>query len=153
MRRLFRASIWHPSAIPITEGELARDVKRWVLPTIDTLLILGSILAIHNGMPTFAVVYNAIVSHVSAIAVLVFSVGCLIGVSFPRLWALELIAKCGLAFVLITYSLLLIARVLVGDSTGGFVASGFAALAVVPIWRIVWLGREFRRREGRRRGA
>lgn len=153
MRRLFRASIWHPRAIPITEGELARDVKRWVLPPIDTILIIGSILAIHNGMPTFAIVYNALVSHASAIAVLVFSVGCLVGVSFPRLWVLELLSKCGLAFVLITYAVLLFARVLVGDSTGGFVAAVSAALAVVPVWRIVWLGREYRRRAGRRRGA
>lgn len=153
MRGLFRATIWAPGAIPITEGELARDVKRWVLPTIDGILIVGSLLAVFNGLPSFAIFYNAVVSHVSALSVLSFSIGCLVGVSFPRLWWLELIAKCGLAFVLITYAVLLFGRVLVGDSTGGFVSAVSAALAVVPVWRIVWLGREFRRREGRRKGA
>ncbi|WP_405373442.1 MULTISPECIES: hypothetical protein [unclassified Microbacterium] len=154
LRRLFGASIWAPGAISITEGEIARDVKRWVLPPIDLILIVGSLMAVFNGLPTFAVVYNAAVSHAASLAVLVFSVGCLVGVSFPRLWALELISKCGLAFVLITYGLLIVGRVLVGDSSGGFVGGISSALAVVPVWRIVWLGREYRRRKSRgTRGA
>lgn len=144
-----RASIWHPNAIPITEGELARDMKRWVLPSIDTILIVGSMLAVQHGMPTFAIIYNAVVSHFAAVSVLIFSVGCLIGVAFPSLWRLELAAKGGLAFVLMTYSFLLLARVLVGDSTGGFVAAVALALSAVPVWRIVWLGREYRRRKAR----
>lgn len=150
MRRLWRATIWYPGAIPITEGELARDVKRWVLPAVDLILIFGSMLAISHGMPTFAIIYNAVVSHFAAVAILIFSIGCLIGVAIPKLWLLELIAKCGLAFVLITYASLLLGRVLIGDSTGGFVGAVALALSVVPIWRIVWLGREYRRRNARK---
>lgn len=146
MRALWEASIWHPDAIPPSEGELARDVKRWVLPTLDALLILGSVLGLHGGMPTFAIVYNAAVSQAASVAVLLFAVGCLVGIAFPRLWVLELASKCGLTFVLLTYAVLLLALATGEYPARGFVAGVTAAVTVLPVWRIVWLGREYRRR-------
>lgn len=145
MRALWGASIWHPDAIPDSEGEVARDLKRWVLPTIDGLLIIGSILGLMGGMPTLAIVYSDTVGNVAAVAVLLFSVGCLVGVSFPALWALEATAKSGLAFVLLLYGAMLLVRALSGAETG-FIAFVTAALSAVPVARIIWLGREYRRR-------
>lgn len=146
LRRLARATIWHPGAIPASEGELARDVKRWVLPVIDALLILGSALGLAGGMPSIAIVYNPSVSGATAVFVLLFAVGCLLGIAFPKLWVLEFIAKCGLAFVLLTYAALLFGLAFTGNEARGFVAGVTAAAAVVPVWRIVWLGRDHRRR-------
>lgn len=148
---LGRASIWHPDAIPASEGELARDVKRWVLPPLDAALIIGSILGLNGGMPSLAIVYNDAVSSAAAVAVLVFAVGCLIGVSFPRLWVLEMASKCGLVFVLVTYATLLLGLAAGGHESRGFVAGVTAAVSIVPLWRIVWLGREYRRRKARDR--
>lgn len=151
LSRLGRASIWHPDAIPASEGELARDVKRWVLPPLDALLILGSWRGVSGGMPSLAIVYNETISTAAAVGVLAFSIGCLIGVSFPRFWVLEMIAKCGLVFVLITYALLLFGLAITGDDGRGFIAGVAAGCAVLPFWRIVWLGREHRRRVRARR--
>lgn len=143
--RIWPHLIWHPDAIPASEGELARDVKRWVLPTIDALLILGCILGLRGGMPTVTTVYNGVVAQVAIIALLVCAVACLLGVSVPRWWALEMVAKIGLAFVLLTYAIMLL--VIASQApTRGVIAGVTAAAAVVPIWRIVWLGREHRRR-------
>ena len=141
-----RQTIWHPDAIPASEGDVARDVKRWVLPTIDVLLILGSILGLNGGLPAFAVVYDHTVATIASGSVLVFASACLVGVAFPRLWVLELSAKCGLAVVLLTYAFLLIGLAAVDVGTRGFVAGVSSALCVILIWRIVWLGREQRRR-------
>jgi hypothetical protein len=141
-----RRSIWHRDAIPITEGELARDVKRWVLPVVDVLFILASISGLVRGMPSFEVVYSETVSNVAAVLILAASIACLVGVSFPRLWRLELVGKMALAFVLLTYAALLV-FLSVGGSARGFVAGVCAASVVLPLWRIVWLGREYRRRK------
>lgn len=156
MRWLAHQTIWHPGAIPESEGEVARDMKRWVLPTIDLLLIVGSVLGLNGGLPTFAIVYNQVVATAASGAVLVLATLCLLGVAFPRLWLMELAAKCGLALVLVTYSILLLALAAAESGTRGFVAGVSAALCTVIVWRIVWLGRERRRREARRqrrRGA
>lgn len=146
MRWLYERSIWHPDAIDEREGEVARDLKRWVLPTVDFFLIVGSYLGLNGGLPTFALVYNHAVASVLSAAVLLFAVGCLIGVSFPRLWVLELSAKCGLALVLLTYAFFLLVLAAGEYPTRGFVAGVTAALCAVIVGRIIWLCREERRR-------
>lgn len=146
IQALWRATIWHPDAIPDSEGEIAREVKRWVLPIVDGFLIIGSFLGIHGGMPTFAIVYNEAVSQTASVAVLAFSIACLVGVAFPRLWLVEFVGKCGLSFVLLLYALLLLALAASESPARGFVAGVCAGVAVLPVARILWLGREHRRR-------
>lgn len=153
MRALWRASIWAPDAIPASEGELARDVKRWVLPTIDTVLIIGSILALFGGVPTFEIVYNSQVAQLAAVIMLAASTLCLIGVSFPRLWLLEMCAKCLLSLFLVLYAILLVVLSLGESPARGVVGGISAGLAIVLLWRIVWLGREHRRRVALARAA
>ena len=150
IRRLWAATIWHPAAIPASEGEIARDVKRWVLPLIDAALILGSILGLNGGMPTFAIVYNETVSQVASVAVLAAGVGCLIGVAFPRLWLLEFISKCALSFILLLYAALLLALATSEYPARGFIAGVCAGITVPLVERIIWLGREYRRRKTRK---
>ncbi|WP_425836925.1 hypothetical protein [Microbacterium sp. PA5] len=146
VRALWRASIWHPDAIPADEGEIARDVKRYLLPVIDILMIIGAFRGIHGGMPTFALVFNDTASYVGALAVLVFAAGCLLGVSFPALWVLELVSKCGLGFILATYGVLLMVAAAGEYPARGIVAGTSSGLATVVVWRVFWLTREWRRR-------
>jgi hypothetical protein len=146
LRRIGRATIWHPAAIPPHEGEVAREVKRYLLPGIDLALIIGAVRGIHGGMPTFALVFNDTASYIGAIAVLVFSVGCLIGVSFPRLWLLELASKCGLGLVLASYGVLLMAAAAGEYPARGIVGGACSGVAAVIVWRVFWLAREWRRR-------
>ena len=147
IRRLWAATIWGPGAIPASEGEVARDVKRWILPLIDAALIGGSILGLNGGMPTFAIVYDETVSRVASVAVLVAAVGCLIGIAFPRLWLLEFVSKCGLSFILLLYAALLLALATSEYPARGFIAGVCAAVTVPLVGRIVWIGREYRRRK------
>lgn len=150
LRQIAAASIWHPDAIPASEGEVARDMKRWALPTIDAILIAGSFAGLLGGLPSVAIIYNPAISHAAALAVLGFSIAAAFGVSFPRLWVVEMGGKCGLAFVLLLYALLLVVLATNETAQRGWVAGVTAACAVVPIWRIVWLGREHRRRRAAR---
>lgn len=146
LHALWRACIWHPDAIPESEGEVARDVKRSLLPLIDLALIIGAIRGIHGGMPTFALVFNDTASYIAAVAVLVFAVGCLVGVSLPRLWLLEFISKCGLGIVLASYGLLLLVAAAGEYPARGIVGGACLGVAVVITWRVFWLAREWRRR-------
>lgn len=141
-----RASIWHRDAIPASEGEAAREVKRYVLPIIDALIIFGCLLGRDGGLPTFAIVYGPVVAVVASHAVLLFAIGCLVGVAFPRLWVLELSSKCGLAVVLLTYALLMFDLATGDYPARGFVSGVCAAICTVLGWRIIWLSRDYRRR-------
>lgn len=153
LRTIGRATIWHRNAIPPHEGEIARDVKRWLLPALDIALIIGAFRGIHGGMPTFALVFNDTASYVGAVAVLAFAIGCLVGVSFPRLWLLELISKCGLGFILATYGVLLMVAAAGEYPARGIVAGACSGVAIVILWRVFWLAREWRRRRAARRAS
>ncbi len=146
LRAIGRATIWHRDAIPEHEGEIAREVKRYLLPLLDVALILGAFFGVRGGMPTLAAVYSDTVSFTGAAAVLVFAVGCLIGVAFPSLWLLELVSKCGLGFVLATYGVLLMVAAAGDAPARGIVAGACIGVAGVVVWRIFWLSREYRRR-------
>lgn len=146
-----RASIWHRHAIPASEGEASREVKQYVLPAIDVLLIVGCLLGLDGGLPTFTIVYGPVIAGIATHLVLMFAVGCLIGVAFPRMWVLELVCKCGLAVMLMTYALLLFNLSTGPSPARGFVSGVCAAVCVVLAWRIIWLSRDFRRRRATRR--
>lgn len=148
-RRLWRATIWHPDAIPESEGEIARDVKRWVLPVLDLWIIVGSTLGIRGGMPTFAIVYNEAVSQAASIVLLVSAIMSLVGVAFPRLWIVEFASKCVLCFVLLVYAALILALAVSEYPARGLIAGVCAGVSVLPVARIIWLGREHRRRAAR----
>lgn len=146
LKQLLRPTIWDSDAIHPLEGQLACDVKRWMLPVFDAILIATSILAVRGGMPTFEIVYNSTVSQVAAWVFLVASITCLIGISIPKLWLLETAGKLVLLAVLLGYGFVLMLSSF-EDPDRGFVGGVTLAACLVPIWRIVWLGREWRRRK------
>lgn len=152
LHRLWSATIWAPDAIPASEGELARDVKRWVLPTFDLVLIGAAVLALYGGLPSLALVTARPIATVAAWALLVVVATCLVGVAFPKLWLVEFVGKCALIFMLLTYGLIALILAVIYDPNRSFMAGLSIATSVLPICRVVWLGRERRRRrEGRRR--
>lgn len=146
-KRILRASIWARGAVPASEGRAASDVKRGLLPAFDLVLIGAAILAIRGGMPSFAIIYNDTVSDVAAWALLITTTGCLVGVSFPRLWLLEALAKSVMIAILLVYSGVLLGLSAV-EPTRGFVGGVTLAVCLLPAWRILWLGREYRSRKG-----
>lgn len=147
LARVWASTIWAPDAIPPQEGEYAATIKRGLLPLFDVIMIVSALLAIRGGLPTFVIVYDETVSQLASWALLTCACLCLVGVAFPRLWLLEALAKTGLLSLLIVYAVVLIGWSAV-DPPRGFVGGVVLAACLPPVFRIVWLGREYRRRRG-----
>lgn len=146
MRRLFRASIWHPDAIPVVEGTTSLELKRVVLPLFDGVLIMMGIVAIRYGMPSFDIVHNHVISKIAAWALLVGGVLAFAGVAFPRLWITEVVGKLLAVAVLGGYGGALWALVLDGSDGRALVAAAFTGLVIIALWALYRLGRERRAR-------
>ncbi|MGK9222082.1 MULTISPECIES: hypothetical protein [unclassified Microbacterium] len=147
LRALWRASIWHPDAIPSEEGRASRELKRYVLPTFDVLMIVMGLNAVRYGMPSFDLVYSPAIAVAAAWLLLAAGVLALAGISFPRLWIAEALGKLAMVVVLGGYAGALWALLLAGEWARAFVAAGLTAMIVLPMWNLARLGRE---RQGRR---
>lgn len=146
-RRLWRASIWHPDSVPVSEGLASRELKRIVLPSFDGLVIVMGLNAVQYGMPSFNLVYSSIIATLAAWALLAAGVLALVGISFPRLWIAEAVGKLAMVVVLGGYAGALWVLLAQGQWARAFVAAGLTAIIVLPMWNLGRLGRE---RRGRR---
>jgi hypothetical protein len=142
MRGLWRATIWHPGALPITEGAATRELKRVVLSLFDVVIIIMGAGAVRNGMPSFDLAFFPWVSTLAAWALLVAGALAFLGISFPRLWVAEAIGKLVMVSVLGGYAGALWALALTGSGGRAFVAGGLTAIIVLPMWNLSRLGRE-----------
>lgn len=142
MRGLWRASIWHPDAIPVTEGSTSREMKRIVLPLFDALVILMGFNGILNGMPSFALVYDPTITVIASWTLFMAGWVAFVGLAFPRLWYLEAVGKLAMVFVLGGYAGAVWIAYVQGDAGRGFVAAGLTGLLALPMWNLARLGRE-----------
>ena len=142
--RLWRASIWHPGAVPVYEGETSAELKRGFLPLFDLILIIMGGMAVHKGMPSFDIVYNDTISTFAAWTLLVGAVVAAFGLVFPRFWRMEAIGKIILFAILSGYAVALWALVSVGGDGRGFVAGSVTALALLVGFNLLRIGRERR---------
>lgn len=145
--RLWRASIWHPDAIPVYEGETSAELKRYVLPLLDAVLIIMGIMALYTGMPSFDIVYNSLISWFSALLLLVAAAMAGVGLIFPRLWKMESIGKIIMCSILSGYATALWCLVVAGQDSRGFMAGAMTGLVVVLGWNLWRIGRERRARK------
>lgn len=153
LRRLWRASIWHPDAIPPEEGQASRELKRFVLPIFDVLVIVMGFNAVRYGMPSFDLIYSEAVATVAAWVLLAAGVCALVGIAFPRLWVAETIGKIAMVAVLGGYAGALWALLMAGEWGRAFVAAGLTAIIVLPMWNLARLGRERQRRRATSTGG
>lgn len=147
MRSLYRASIWHPEAIPHAEGALTREMKRVVLPAFDGVIIIMAVGAIFNGMPSFETFHDTVISTIASWSLLIGGVLALVGVSFPALWQAEAAGKLIVLVVLGGYFGALVGLVAMGDGRRVFAAGAFFGLMILPLWNLARLGRERRVRQ------
>jgi hypothetical protein len=146
MRALWRASIWHPDAIPAIEGTASLELKRYVLPAFDLLMILMGVAGVTRGMPSFAQVYDAAVSVAAGWALLLGAVLALFRIVFPRFWIAEAVGKLIILVVIGGYAAALWVLTLQGVGERWVVAVAFTALLLLPGWTLSRLGRERRAR-------
>jgi hypothetical protein len=101
MRALWRASIWHPDALP--EADKYRSLKRVWLPVYDVIAVLAGITAALYGSRLLDRLYGDLTDAIGAFFAVIALV-CLAGVAFPRLWAVELAGKSILIGMVIAYA-------------------------------------------------
>ena len=147
LRRVGAQTIWAPGAIPPQEGQASHELKRYVLPVFDVLVIVMGVNAVRYGMPSFDLVYSATIASVAAWVLLASGIVALVGIAFPRLWLAEALGKIAMVIVLGGYAGALWGLLLQGEWGRAFVAAGLTAIITLPMWNLARLGRE---RRGRR---
>jgi hypothetical protein len=144
-RRLLKNTIWAADAIPPDEWKY-RGFKRVLLPVYDVLLILVGVGAETLGVPAVGEFFSAVVIDIVAIAFALAGFLCLVGVSFPKMWALEAAAKSVCLGLLSAYVTTLLVLTADGDPARGVVTIIATAMMLVPIYRLSLLGAERRAR-------
>lgn len=153
LRRIARASIWAPGAIPLDEAKFG-SLKRVLFPWIDVCLMLSGWSAIRYGAPSLDPFYDGTLIDAFGWLFTAAAVAALVGVAFPRLYPLELGAKLVLLTLSLAYCLaLLVVGNESAENTRGFITGYVGALLGFLFWRITFLGgeRKSRRREQRLR--
>lgn len=134
LQRLWRESVWSPNGVSKEDWRF-RGVFRWVLPLTDVFFIWFGVAGWWQGIdsvqeaasPSWQVYWSSFLALTAALA--------LLGVSFPRLWYIELIAKGPLVSLVSVYIFVLLERGITMpqvQATAGLVV----ILILMPIWRI-----------------
>lgn len=125
--RLWRATIWSRGALPESEWKY-RNLKRVWIPVYDLIAIGAGIMAVVHGSRLLDRLYgdatDAIGLVFSAVALV-----CLVGVAFPRLWAVEVVGKVILVGMVIAY----MSAIAISPSPEQILARE------APNWFVVWM--------------
>lgn len=150
-----RHTIWDEHAIPATEGYTQRILKRRILPLYDLVFIVAGARAwVGGGLPAMSLTYSEAFGHAAAAAITLGAAFALVGIAFPKLWALETVGKIALGATLLLYAISTIIAGTQGAGGRDFVGVAFFAFVLLPAWRLSQLGEESRaRREARRKAA
>ena len=108
LRRIWRASIWHPDAIPVEEWKY-RNLKRVWLPLYDLIAVFAGIQAIAFGSTMLNRLFDPNMVDVLGMALTVTAVVCFLGVAFPALWRVEIVGKIVLVALIASYVVAIIA--------------------------------------------
>lgn len=149
MRALWRASIWHPDAIPPEEWKY-RSLKRVWLPVYDLVTIGAGIWATLFGSPVLYELFGEPVIDAMGMLLTLVAAICLFGVAFPRLWRWEIGGKALLVALLAAYAGAVVLFRANPAASAGFVAFIIVLALPLPSFRLILLGEEIkeRREEG-----
>lgn len=145
MRRLWRASIWHPDAVPPDEWKF-RSLKRVWLPVYDLLAIGAGVWAALFGSPVLHSLFNKPMIDALGVLLAVVATVCLLGVAFPALWRWEIVGKTILVGLLGAYAASVVLFRTNPDPSSGFVAFVIVLALPLPIFRLTLLGEEIKER-------
>lgn len=152
LRVIWRASIWHPDAIPADEWK-ERWRKRLWLPLWDLILIGAGVWATAYGSPLLHELFPSDTIDVAGIALALTATVCLMGISFPSLWAVEFAGKVTVAFLMGAYAGLVTFYRARFDPASGFVVFILCAAIIIAFDRLTTLGEEWKERHVLRQRA
>lgn len=147
IRALFRASIWHPAAIPPGEHKY-RNLKRVWLPLYDLIAVFCGVQAFLSGSPLLNILFPPNMIDVLGVMMAAVALVCLAGVAFPRLWLVEMIGKAILVGMICAY----VATIMLLSPNAGsnLVVVGVLALGLpLAFFRLNLLGEELKERRAR----
>lgn len=144
IKPIYRATIWHPSAIPPEEFKY-RNLKRFWLPFYDLIAVCAGLSAIVYGSDMLNRLFSpewvdAIGATFTMIALI-----CLLSVAVPRLWMLEILGKTLLVGMIAGYitTILFFSK---SDQPQLFIASVLAFGLPLALFRLNLLGEEIKQR-------
>ena len=138
MRRVFRATVWHRDGVR-PEDRRFRGIFRYVLPLTDILFLFFGIVGWHNGIRSVEQAAGEEWQTWWSLGIALAAFIALVGVSFPRLWLVELAGKIPLIALVTVYEWVLLARGL-DDPRVMATAGLIVILILLPVWRVADLG-------------
>ncbi|WP_424462858.1 hypothetical protein [Pseudoclavibacter helvolus] len=144
-RRLWRASVWHPDALPIEEFKF-RSLKRVWLPLYDAAAFGAGLWAIVFGSPILHRLFHPDVIDLLGALLAVAAAVCFAGVAFPSLWRVEIAGKLVLLMLLAAYALTIIAFRTNPQPEALFVVFILVLGMPLPFFRLSLLGEEIKER-------
>lgn len=155
IRKLLSVTIWAPGVFGLPPDRYA-NLYRVVLPLLDVGFVFAGAGAIIHGAPAFSDFASSGTQNLSFVwGVWTVAAGsaCLLGISFPRLLAVEIVGKAAIVAAAIVYMIVLLW--LTGNgSTTRWVAVGMSVgSALVAAWRLGDLRIEWRIHRKKRRPA
>lgn len=147
-KKLWEASIWHRDAIPPEEFKY-RSLKRVWLPVYDLIVMGAGIWATIFGSPLLHRLFPDDVIDLMGVLLAAAAFVCLCGVSFPRLWRVEIMGKIILVALLAAYAASVALFRLDPDPSAGFVVLVLILALPLPLFVLTLRGEEIKeRREG-----
>lgn len=146
LRRLWRASIWHPDSVPPEEWKY-RSLKRVWLPVYFALAALAGFWATFiGGSPLLRqLLHDNLIAALGGLLMIVSLTG-LVAVLFPRLWRVAMLADGALVALLSAYAAAIWGRNIQGDLSSGF--TSFIVCLGLPLmfFHLQLLGEELKER-------
>jgi len=147
LRRLWRASIWHPATIPPDEWKY-RNLKRVWLPLYDLIAVFAGVQAVAFGSELLNRIFGPAAVDLLGCLFTATAVVCLLGVSFPSLWRVEIVGKVMLVGMVAGY----VTAILFFSRPPGpslFVVGMLAFGLPLAMFRLNLLGEELKERGAR----
>lgn len=153
LSKLREHSVWAKGLYGPDE-EAKRFFVNVVLPLYDLAVVAAGVLVVAFGLPTMETLFSPPLVDLLGYIVAIAGAVCLVGVTFPALWRIEVYGKGVLLGAIISYSLSLFVLGILGlfnvpgvdHQAGRFAASAIVLLALfTPAARMKFLAVEARK--------
>lgn len=146
LRALRAHTVWDPAKTPSDGAFKYRHIARVWLPLMDVVCILMGWVSVLYGSRILNAMFEGWVVDLAGATFTIASALALIGVSFPKLFALEIASKVVMVSLLGTYSVIIGVSFFAGEVQSGFVSLMLAIPILLPLMRLQILGEEIKQR-------
>lgn len=136
--RLAAATIWSRNGVSAADWRF-RGLFRFVLPLTDLFFLYFGVVGFIGGVSSVQHAAGHTWAACWSIGIAASALGAMIGVAFPKLWAVELGAKIVLIGLVSAYVALFAAKIITDFHTSA--STGLVLILILlPVWRVGDLG-------------